>query len=114
MLQISTDSLGTRVTAAADRGVLKAITIVSTTGFGGFLGAELGVLVSSVFMGEVNSAVAVAMAMGGVGGLASGFFSGVALWRASARAMQNRLYQAVEKMRGALRSDAETSLSVDP
>lgn len=105
LLQVSCDPRRTRVSAAASRGLLKATTILGTTGAGGFIGGQLGALVISGLMGEVSSTVAVGIAVGGVGGLVSGFFSGVALWKASARAYQNRLYEAVDRMRDALSPD---------
>ena len=105
LLQVASDPLRSRVSAAANRGLFKTATILGATGAGGFIGGQLGALLTSGFMGEVSSMVAVGIAVGSVGGLASGFLAGVSIWKASARSFQARLYQAVDRMRDVLSSD---------
>jgi len=106
LLQISSDPSGTNLSAAANRGLLKASTIMGATGVGGFVGAQLGTLVTVVLTGDVSSTVALGLALGALGGIASGFASGVVLWRSSARLMQTRLHRAVDRMRGTLEGEA--------
>lgn len=105
LVQVTSGGASSRVSAAANRLVFKATTIVGSTGAGGFVGAQLGGLLTSGLMGEVSSTVAVGIAVGGVGGLLSGFAAGVSFWKASARTFQARLHQAVDRMRDTLAED---------
>lgn len=108
LLQVASNPLQTRVSAAANRGIFKATTILGSMVGAGFIGGQLGALLASGIMGEVSSTVAVGIAVGGVGGVIAGFFLGVSLWKASARSLQGRLYQAVDRMRDALSSDTQS------
>jgi hypothetical protein len=107
LLQVASDPLRTRVSAAANRGVFKAATILGTTGAGGFIGSQLGGLLSLMSAVGSPSAMAAGIGLGAVGGLVSGFVAGVSLWKASARSSQARLYQAVDRMRDALSPGAD-------
>ncbi|TVP78486.1 MAG: hypothetical protein EA352_01980 [Gemmatimonadales bacterium] len=90
------------MSAAANRGVFKAATILGSTGAGGFIGSQIGGLLGVMSAVGSPSTITAGIALGAVGGLASGFVAGVSLWKASARSSQARLYQAVDRMRDAL------------
>lgn len=111
LLQVTSSASSTRVSAAANRTLFKATSILGSTAVGGFIGGQLGGLLTTAQFGEVNSSVAVAIAVGGVGGLLSGFAAGVKIWKVSARTFQARLYQAVDRMRDTLAEEPDQYLS---
>jgi len=105
LIQLSAGDSSSRISAAANRVVFKGATILGSTGFGGFIGGQLGGLVSTGLLGEVSSTVALSIAVGGVGGLVAGLMGGVAVWRSSAKAFQVRLHEAVDRMRESLEDE---------
>ena len=102
LVQVSSGRNGTEVVVSASRPFTKASLLVGSTAVGGFIGGQLGALISMGLGGDPSSAVGLAIAAGGVGGLVAGFSAGAAMWRSTARALQDRMIQAAARIRGEL------------
>lgn len=101
LLQVSTGEAGTEVVVTISRPRSKAWMILFGAGAGAFIGSQLGALLLVGLVGTLGAFGAI-IAAGGVAGLAAGLWVGASTWRNTARALQDRMMQAADRVRSEL------------
>ena len=99
VLQVATHSGGTTMTAALDRRSAKAALLGVSSAAGAFFGSMAAGAIALSAMAPSVETVAIANVVGVIGGAASGFIVGRAVWSSVALRTRRSLIAALSKMR---------------